>query len=794
MSALAGDLVSVVIPCFNPQAWLLEAVASIRAQTHQPIELILVNDGSNNEEALTFLDQAAAQADVYLEQPNRGLPAARNAGFRAAKGLFVLPLDSDDVLDRRYVAACMAAAGTSSDSAFVYADCRVFGERNYVERYEEYNLYTLLDRNVLPYAALIRKEAWLAVAGYDEQMRLGCEDWEFWLRLGANGRYGTHIAKTLFHYRKHGPSLFDVARRHECEIREYIRAKHPDLYNYESRARIKATWQPAACMVGPVRAAILDCDTAGTGSPREILRQSRAPAFAISTASSHPSAAELAALAVWGGNHCVQLQDGSLAASREVLEHCQSLAELSPDTPPPEPGNSPSSPGRFSHTLGTLHRHLFNAGLLSPRAWLKHPLQSVIRLIPLRIKEEFNRLAGHPIFDLSFYLQFQPATILLDNKLNAPLSYFPPLDSRRRVALITPHLGSGGAEKVLFDIACALDTARFEVFLIATQTSDSRWRDQWTQKAGHVYDLAALVPAERVPGALYSIVRNWRLDTLLIQNTLQAYSVIRQLKTDLPSIRIMDLVHSVDEKWDVVSATGAIAGLIDTRIVISEAARARLRRFGSPEAGIRLIRNGIDLTRFPPLVRPPESRRLILFAGRLDPVKRPHLLIDIAVALKKRRGGADFRVIVAGDGPEGSRLREQARKAGVAESFDFLGHVPDIAPLLAEADLLVLPSRTEGIPIVVLEAFAAGKPVVVSDAGAVHEVVDSGTGFLISNGPGESEAFAEAIHTLLESQELRQAMGLKARRKVENEYSLDAFRRAYRELFDVAALQNHEER
>ncbi len=75
------ELVSIIIPGYNPGAWLLDAVASARAQTYADIETILVNDGTDNAESLHHMRAAAGQVDVYLEQPNRGLPAARNAGL-----------------------------------------------------------------------------------------------------------------------------------------------------------------------------------------------------------------------------------------------------------------------------------------------------------------------------------------------------------------------------------------------------------------------------------------------------------------------------------------------------------------------------------------------------------------------------------------------------------------------------------------------------------------------------------------------------------------------------------------
>ena len=187
------ELVSIIIPGYNPGAWLLDAVASAQAQTHGEIETILVNDGTDNAESLHYMHAAAGKVDVYLEQPNRGLPAARNAGFGAARGRYVVPLDADDLLDPTYVAECLSALQAAPQAAFAYTSYRVFGEQDYIEPIGDYNLYQLLDRNNLTYAALIRKQDWEELGGYDESMRAGYEDWEFWLRAGSRNRFGMHV-------------------------------------------------------------------------------------------------------------------------------------------------------------------------------------------------------------------------------------------------------------------------------------------------------------------------------------------------------------------------------------------------------------------------------------------------------------------------------------------------------------------------------------------------------------------------------------------------------------------------
>jgi glycosyltransferase involved in cell wall biosynthesis len=743
---LPDDLVSIVIPAYNPASYLLEAIASASAQTHRNLEIVLVNDGTDKPESRAILGQASRLVSAYLEQPNRGLGAARNAGFRAANGEYAVPLDADDLLEPTYIAECLTVL-RDSDAAFAYTDFQVFGTETFRERPGEYNLYRLLDRNYLTYAALLRKRDWENSGGYDESLKcFGYEDWEFWLRLGARNRFGRYLPKSLFRYRKHGASLYDYALAGHQEFVAYIRSLHPELYDYENRARIKARWSPAVSIIAlepPRNQTIEDIQVIVPGeSPL-------APAVITADGPLDPHAAELAALAHWAG---AITQPAAQAAARN-----------------------------------NWHRHLINAELLSLRSWTRHPARSLARLVPLRAKERINKAAGRPIFDLSFYLQFQPNSILFGNTVIEPLRYYPrPAAGRKRAALVTPHLGAGGAEAVLYDIASILCSKHVETLLFATQSRDDRWLAKWRGPVEHTYDLAKVVPPERMVAALCSVISNWRCDTLLVQNSLYGYAAIPHIKKLLPGIRIIDVIHSVDETWDQVASTAEVASQIDLRVAMSQSVRTRLFALGTPEEKILLVRNGVDLERFRPAPLNTSSTSNILFAGRLDPVKRPLLIADIAHELAKLRPQRDFRFVIAGDGPEKARFEQRVHKLGLEGLFDFRGHVADPAPLYTDCDIVILPSRSEGVPLVMLEALASARCVIASKVGSIPEVLDSSCGILIGHLDSAAE-FAQAIHSLLDQPELRQKMEAAGRRKMEASHDIRKTRETLATMLDQGA-------
>jgi glycosyltransferase involved in cell wall biosynthesis len=174
--------------------------------------------------------------------------------------------------------------------------------------------------------------------------------------------------------------------------------------------------------------------------------------------------------------------------------------------------------------------------------------------------------------------------------------------------------------------------------------------------------------------------------------------------------------------------------------------------------------------------------KTILFAARLDAVKRPLLVADIAKALSALRPKGDFRVIVAGDGPERERFERRVRKFGLDAMFDFRGQVNDLSSLYAACDVVILPSRSEGVPLVVLEALASARPVVASNVGAIPEVLDSSCGILIE--APDAGAFARAINTLLDQPELRERLGAAGRRRMEANHDARKTRELWAGLFD----------
>lgn len=228
---MIAPAVSVIIPCFNGGRFLDGLLASLAAQTFRDFEIIIVDDGSTEQETLSVLAKLPPSIRI-VRQENLGLSGARNAGFREAKAEFVLPLDCDDALDPGYLAETVSALRRApGDVGFVFTHMRLTGTLEGVMT-RHFNRFDQLFHNRMPYCMLIRKRAWESVGGYDETMRDGYEDWEFNIRLAASGFAGIEIDKPLFIYRVSGEGmLLSKSSRMHATLWRQIREKYPDLYS-----------------------------------------------------------------------------------------------------------------------------------------------------------------------------------------------------------------------------------------------------------------------------------------------------------------------------------------------------------------------------------------------------------------------------------------------------------------------------------------------------------------------------------------------------------------------------------
>ena len=213
----------------------------------------------------------------------------------------------------------------------------------------------------------------------------------------------------------------------------------------------------------------------------------------------------------------------------------------------------------------------------------------------------------------------------------------------------------------------------------------------------------------------------------------------------------------------------------------------------APRERFSVVRLGIELeprVRFdgdPDEVRRrhgiPEGKFVVGWFGRMTAVKRTDDLLTMLAGVRER--GVDALLLLVGDGDDRERLEQRAHDLGLARSCLFLGYQEDVAPWYAICDAVVLTSASEGTPVTIIEALAAGRPVVATKVGGVPDVVDEGeTGFLVR--PHDTHALAERLEILAGDPVRRRAMGELGRARMLERYAVgrlvDDVDALYREL------------
>lgn len=222
-------IVSIIIPCYNYGKYLEQAVDSVLNQTFKDIEIIIVDDGSNDPHTIKVLNDLSKPKTKIIRTTNQKLPAARNNGIKVAQGKYICCLDADDIIAETYLEKCLVAL-ESNNLDVCYSWIQEFEDSNLLYKTGNFELSTLMKYNCVEVSAIFKKSIWTKVGGYRESMTQGYEDWDFWISIAKSGGMGLKIDEPLFLYRKHGISMINAAKENHNYLYQYIQDNHRDVY------------------------------------------------------------------------------------------------------------------------------------------------------------------------------------------------------------------------------------------------------------------------------------------------------------------------------------------------------------------------------------------------------------------------------------------------------------------------------------------------------------------------------------------------------------------------------------
>jgi glycosyltransferase involved in cell wall biosynthesis len=223
--------VSVIIPCYNLSDYLSETLQSVLNQSYSNWECIIVNDGSIDNTEVVALEYVNKYSKFqYYCKINEGVALARNFGIQISQGDYILPLDADDIIDQDYLKMAVEVLDANPEFGIVYCKAKFFGKYNGTWDLQKYDLQTMLLDNIIFSSSFFRRSDFFKTNGYNPNMRLGFEDWDFWLSLIELDIKVYQLPYVLFYYRQHDLSRNKVARQNIQKLYKQLFFNHAELY------------------------------------------------------------------------------------------------------------------------------------------------------------------------------------------------------------------------------------------------------------------------------------------------------------------------------------------------------------------------------------------------------------------------------------------------------------------------------------------------------------------------------------------------------------------------------------
>ncbi|MCK5682339.1 glycosyltransferase family 4 protein, partial [bacterium] len=372
-----------------------------------------------------------------------------------------------------------------------------------------------------------------------------------------------------------------------------------------------------------------------------------------------------------------------------------------------------------------------------------------------------------------------------------------------RILYASPWLITGGADTMTVDWFRELEEEWCEKYFVTTLSNHNNWLPKIADYAAGVFDLPALGCSSlaEVTSFLLDFITRYQIDILHIMNSEVAFNALPKLKEHFPYLKVVAQFHCFDYFSDgrqtgyPFTMPPRYDHLIDSYNLEYPQLGAEiveLYPYVNP-AKFKVIHGSIDSLSFTPLAQSPSLERAcerqekvltLLFIGRLDRQKQPLRLLKVASAL--RRDGVAFVMHIIGDGSLESQKKEflaKLKREGLEDVVCWHGEQPleSLIGWYQAADILLLTSDWEGVPMVLYQAMAMQVIPVVADVGGCAELVIPGCGYLVTE-PDNPAGYVAAIKELVNDKQ-RQRVAAAARKRMLKDFSLADLDRKYRDYY-----------
>ena len=242
--------ISVIITCYNYGEYLMEAIGSVKRQTFEDYELILIDDCSTNKYTNQLINRLSYKWDlvememdcnaeginshiggnikIIQNKTNKGVCESRNIATKRAKGKYILYLDADDYLNKN----CLQEMYNKIEEGYdiVGSNNNTIGKGDFIK--PKFDKYDLCNQNYFSITSLFRKSLFYKKGGFNLNMKEGSEDYEFWIGLLQDGARYYNIKNNLFNYRSREASRNVQAEKFRDQLKERIISNNPKIYNW----------------------------------------------------------------------------------------------------------------------------------------------------------------------------------------------------------------------------------------------------------------------------------------------------------------------------------------------------------------------------------------------------------------------------------------------------------------------------------------------------------------------------------------------------------------------------------